>query len=188
MKRRNTLHPAPQERRLRAKDRMMILSRRDRMGKAMPTWYRMLAAVLVLGAALVLVNGARLKKLQNRSVKPEPLVSGTLRLAFTGELDLGGNVSRFGQSLGYDALFTGVAPLWQDASYVFSSLEGTVLPADAAAYPAADTAEEPISIPAQAMEAAGRAGRGGLGGANLGQDATPGTLAIAQVMKRLDTK
>ncbi|MBR6118949.1 MAG: CapA family protein [Oscillospiraceae bacterium] len=166
MKRRNTLHPAPQERRLRAKDRMMILSRRDRMGKAMPTWYRVLAAVLVLGAALVLVNGARLKKLQNRSVKPEPLVSGTLRLAFTGELDLGGNVSRFGQSLGYDALFTGVAPLWQDASYVFSSLEGTVLPADAAAYPAADTAEEPISIPAQALEAAGRAGINALGLAN----------------------
>ena len=166
MKRRNTLHPAPQERRLRAKDRMMILSRRDRMGKAMPTWYRVLAAVLVLGAALVLVNGARLKKLQNRSVKPEPLVSGTLRLAFTGELDLGGNVSRFGQTLGYDALFTGAAPLWQDASYVFSSLEGTVLPADAAAYPAADTAEEPISIPAQALEAAGRAGINALSLAN----------------------
>ena len=166
MKRRNTLHPEPQERKLRLKDRMVILSRRDRMGKAMPTWYRVLAAALVLALALILLNNARLKGLQNPKVKAEPLVNGTVRLSFAGDLDLSGNVAAFGEKQGWSTLFSGVSPLWTDSSVVFSNLEGSVLPADAAAYPAAETAEQLCPIAPEAVEAAAGAGVNALSLAN----------------------
>ena len=166
MKRRNTLHPEPQERKLRLKDRMVILSRRDRMGKAMPTWYRVLAAALVLALALILLNNARLKGLQNQKVKAEPLVNGTVRLSFAGDLDLSGNVAAFGEKQGWSTLFSGVSPLWTDSSVVFSNLEGSVLPADAAAYPAAETAERVCPIAPEAVEAAAGAGVNALSLAN----------------------
>lgn len=166
MKRRNTLHPEPQERKLRLKDRMVILSRRDRMGKAMPTWYRVLAAALVLALALILLNNTRLKGLQNPKVKAEPLVNGTVRLSFAGDLDLSGNVAAFGEKQGWSTLFSGVSPLWTDSSIVFSNLEGSVLPADAAAYPAAETAEQLCPIAPEAVEAAAGAGVNALSLAN----------------------
>ena len=166
MKRRNTLHPEPQERKLRLKDRMVILSRRDRMGKAKPTWYRVLAAALVLALALILLNNARLERLQNPKVKAEPLVNGTVRLSFAGDLDLSGNVAAFGEKQGWSTLFSGVSPLWQDSSIVFSNLEGSVLPTDAAAYPAAETAEQLCPIAPEAVEAAAGAGVNALSLAN----------------------
>ena len=108
MKRRNTLHPTPEERTLRLKDQLIILSRRDRMGKAMPTWYRVLAVVLLLTVGLVAFNGSRRRRLENRTVSPEPLINGTVRLTFTGDLDLSRNVAVLGEKLGYTGLFTGV--------------------------------------------------------------------------------
>ena len=153
-----TPNPAPEARQLRLRERMMILSRRDRMGKRMPTWYRVLAAVLVLTAVLVVANRARLNRLRNDIPRAEPLLHGTVRLAFAGDVSLGGQVAAFGETQGYDALFTALTPLWQDASLVFASLEGTVLPEDGGDYPAADTAREPSPVASAALSAAGRAG------------------------------
>ena len=158
MKRRNTLHPAPEERRLRLRDKMMILSRLDRMGKAKPTWYRVLAAVAVLALGLVLLNGSRVEKLKNRSVSPEPLINGTVRLSFAGDLYLSRSVAALGRELGYDTLFKGVSPLWADSSLVFSNLEGVVLPEDTTDFPAADSAENPSPVSPAALSAAAGAG------------------------------
>lgn len=166
MKKRNTLHPAPEARKLRLKDRLIILSRRDRMGKAMPTWYRVLAVTVVLTAALLLLNGARRNRLEQRTLKPEPLISGTVRLSFTGDLDLSGNVELCGQKLGYDGYFKGVSPLWQDSSLVFSCLDGVVLPEDRAVYPAAETALTPNAVSEAAMQAVAEAGLNTLSMAN----------------------
>ena len=158
MKRRNTLHPAPEERRLRLRDKMMILSRLDRMGKAKPTWYRVLAAVAVLALGLVLLNGSRVEKLKNRSVSPEPLINGTVRLSFAGDLYLSRSVAALGRELGYDTLFKGVSPLWADSSLVFSNLEGVVLPEETTDFPAADSAENPSPVSPAALSAAAGAG------------------------------
>ena len=158
MKRRNTLHPAPEARKLRLKDRMVILSRRDRMGKVMPTWYRVLIVVVVLTVALLLLNGARRDRLTNRSVKAEPLINGTVRLCFTGDLDLGQNVTACGEKLGYSGFFNGVSPLWQDADLVFSCLDAVVLPENTEAYPPVETAKDPNPIRVDALSAAAEAG------------------------------
>ena len=80
-----------------------------------------------------------------------PLVNGTVRLSFAGDLDLSGNVAAFGEKQGWSTLFSGVSPLWTDSSIVFSNLEGSVLPADAAAYPAAETAERVCPIAPEAV-------------------------------------
>lgn len=158
MKRRNTLHPAPEERELRLKDRMIILSRKDRMGKAKPTWYRVLGACALLVAVLVLISANRRNALRNREVQPEPLVHGTVRLSFTGDMDLCGNVAVLGEHEGYDILFSGVAPLWADSSYVFSCLDGVILPDDGEGFEPAGTAENPIVFSEDAVSAAAAAG------------------------------
>ena len=158
MKKRNTLHPAPEERTLRLKDKMIILSRRDRMGKAMPTWYRILAVVLILSIGLVLFNSRRRSRLENRTVSPEPLINGTVRLTFTGDLNLSGNVAAFGKEPGYAALFSHVTPLWQDSALVFSCLDGVVLPEHSENYPAAETADQPSAVTEEALTAAANAG------------------------------
>ena len=163
---RNTLQPAPVERQLRVKDKMIILSRKDRMGKAMPTWYRVLAACLALIAVLVLVSKSRREALLDRSAQAEPLIHGTARLTFAGDLDLCGNVAVLGEAEGWETLFSGVSPLWVDSDYVFSCLDGVVLPADAEAYPAAETAENPRPVSENALKAAAAAGVNALSLAN----------------------
>lgn len=163
---RNTLHPAPEERELRVKDKMIILSRRDRMGKAQPTWYRVLAVCLVLIAVLVLVSRGRREALQSRAVQPEPLIHGTVRLSFTGDLDLAGNVAELGEDEGYETLFAGVSPLWTDSAYVFSCLDGVVLPEGGEGFTAAETAENPRPVSQRAVEAAAAAGVNALSLAN----------------------
>ena len=158
MKRRNTLHPEPEERKLRLRDRMVILSRRDRMGKVKPSWIRVLAAVVVLACVLLLLNGARRDKILNREVPAEALVDGTLRLSFAGDLNLSGNVDQFGKEFGYSRLFSGVAPLWKDSAFVFSCLDGVILPKDTEAFPAMDTEETPCPVLEEAVIAAAEAG------------------------------
>ncbi len=158
MKRRNILKPAAEEgRKLRLKDRMIILSRRDRMGKAMPTWYRVLAVVLILAAGLVFFNRARRDRLENQTVRPEPLVHGTLRISFAGDLKLSRNVETLGRSVGYETLFDSVSPLWQDSSLVFAALEGVVLTGQEAPEPI-ETEETPFAISTEALSAAAKAG------------------------------
>lgn len=166
MKTRNTLHPAPEERELRAKDKMIILSRKDRMGKAKPTWYRVLAACLVLIAVLAIVSRNRREALLDRSVQAEPLIHGTVRLTFAGDLDLCGNVAVLAENAGWETLFSGVSPLWSDSAYVFSCLDGVVLPEEAEGYEAAETAENPQAVSEQALAAAAAAGLNALSLAN----------------------
>ena len=166
MKTRNTLHPAPEARELRVKDKMIILSRKDRMGKAKPTWYRVLAACLVLIAVLVLISKSRREALLDRSVQAEPLIYGTVRLTFAGDLDLCGNVAALAEETGWEALFSGVSPLWKDSSFVFSCLDGVVLPDGAEGYTAAETAENPRAVSEAAAAAAAAAGVNALSMAN----------------------
>ena len=106
MRKRNTLHPAPDVRRLRLRDKIIILSRKDRMGMAMPTWYRILAVVLIIIAGLVLINHFHRKDLDSRVVAPEPLTKGSSRLVFTGDLSLDGNIDVIGEMEGYSSLFS----------------------------------------------------------------------------------
>ena len=75
-------------------------------------------------------------------------------------------MAAFGEKQGWSTLFSGVSPLWTDSSVVFSNLEGSVLPADAAAYPAAETAEQLCPIAPEAVEAAAGAGVNALSLAN----------------------
>lgn len=158
MKRRNTLHPAPEERELRLKDKMVILSRKDRMGKAMPTWYRVMGACALLVLVLVLISANRRNALRNREVQAEPLIHGTVRLSFAGDLDLCGNVAVLGENEGYDVLFSGVAPLWADSDYVFACLDGVVLPEGGEGFTPAETAENPAVFSEEAVRAAVAAG------------------------------
>ena len=166
MKTRNTLHPAPEARELRVKDKMIILSRKDRMGRAKPTWYRVLAACLVLVAVLVLVSNSRREALLDRSVQAEPLIHGTVRLTFAGDLDLCGNVEILAEETGWEALFSGVSPLWTDSAWVFSCLDGVVLPEGGEGYAAAETAENPRAVSEEAVKAAAAAGVSALSLAN----------------------
>lgn len=159
MKRRNILKPvAEEERKPRLKQRMLILSRRDRMGKAMPTWYRILAAALVLAVGLVALNHIRQNRLKTQTVKTEPLIHGTVRLSFTGDLQLSRNVATLGERLGYETLLRAVSPLWADSSFVFSALEGVVLPDGPESNPPVETEDSPLSITEEALAAAAEAG------------------------------
>ena len=166
MKRRNTLHPAPEERKLRVRDRMMILSRKDRMGRLKPTWYRVLAACVLLTLALILISGSRRDALRNRNVQAEPLIHGTVRLSFTGDLDLCGNVATLGEDEGWETLFSGVSPLWKDSSWVFSCLDGVVLPEGAEGCEPLETAKNPAAISEDALKALAKAGINALSLAN----------------------
>ena len=158
MRKRNTLHPAPDVRRLRLRDKIKILSRRDRMGKAMPTWYRVLAVVLIIIAGLILINHFHRKDLDSRVVAPEPLTKGSSRLVFTGDLSLDGNIDVIGEMEGYSTLFSAVSPLWEDSSFVFTCMDGVVLPEDHEGYPAEETAENPCIVKKEALSAAAQAG------------------------------
>ncbi len=185
MKRRNTLHPAPEERKLRLKDRMMILSRKDRMGKAMPTWYRVLGVSALLVLALVLISANRRNTLRDRQVRPEPLIHGTVRLSFTGDMDLCGNVAVLGENEGFDTLFAGVSPLWADSEYVFSCLDGVVLPEDAEGFEPAERVENPIAFSEAALDAAAAAGVNALSMAN-DHSLDYGSAGLGETLARLN--
>ncbi len=185
MKRRNTLHPAPEERELRLKDRMVILSRKDRMGKAKPTWYRVLGACALLVLALVLISASRRNALRNREVPAEPLIHGTVRLSFAGDMDLCGNVAVLGENEGYDTLFAGVAPLWTDSDWVFACLDGVVLPEGGEGFTPADSAEYPAVFSEEAVRAAAAAGINAFSMAN-DHSLDYGSVGLGETLTRLN--
>lgn len=144
--------------RLKLKQRILILSRRDRMGKAMPTWYRVLAVCVVLIAVLVLLSAQRRERLTSRLVPPEPLTEGTNRLSFCGDLDLDGNVEVFSQRENRELLYQGVAPLWQDSDAVFACLDGVVLSALEQTPERVASFDTAVSVLPEAVNAAVNAG------------------------------
>lgn len=149
---------AAEQPRLSLKQRLLILSRLDRMGKAMPTWYRVLAACVVLIAVLVFLGVQRHERLIHRTVPAEPLTEGTNRLCFCGDLDLNGNVELFSQKEGRRLLYNSVAPLWQDADAVFACLDGVVLTDETAVPAAVAPLDEAVSVVPDALHAAAEAG------------------------------
>ena len=149
---------AAEKPRLSLKQRILILSRRDRMGKAMPTWYRVLAACVILIAALVLLSAQRHERLKNRQIPAEPLTEGTNRLCFCGDLDLDGNVEVFSQRENRDLLYHSVAPLWQDSDAVFACLDGVVLPAGEQKPERVASFDTAVSVLPEAVNAAAGAG------------------------------
>lgn len=150
--------PAADPAHLSAKQRLLILSRRDRMGKAMPTWYRMLAICVVLAAAIVVLNANRISQLEQRTTAAEPRTEGTHRLSFAGDLDLDHYVQTLAQKDGWDSLYRLVSPLWESSDFVFACLDGVVLSDSSVELQPLDTAEEPQPLPAEALSAAMRAG------------------------------
>ena len=183
IKRRNTLRPIPEERKLRLREQMMILSRRDRMGKALPTWYRVLAAAVVLCLVVVLAGSKRTDELRNRSVAAEPLIQGTVRLSFAGDMDLSDNVAALGEAEGYEPLFSGVSPLWADSAYVFSCLDGVVQP-ESGELEALETADSPNPVAAAALSAAAAAG---INACSLANDHSfdYGSAGLAETVRRM---
>lgn len=149
---------AAEKPRLKLKQRILILSRRDRMGKAMPTWYRVLAVCVVLIAVLVLLSAQRRERLTSRLVPPEPLTEGTNRLSFCGDLDLDGNVEVFSQRENRELLYQGVAPLWQDSDAVFACLDGVVLSALEQTPERVASFDTAVSVLPEAVNAAVNAG------------------------------
>ena len=149
---------AAEKPRLKLKQRILVLSRRDRMGKAVPTWYRVLAVCVVLIAVLVLLSAQRRERLTSRLVPPEPLTEGTNRLSFCGDLDLDGNVEVFSQRENRELLYQGVAPLWQDSDAVFACLDGVVLSALEQTPERVASFDTAVSVLPEAVNAAVNAG------------------------------
>ena len=147
-----------EKQKLTLKQRMLILSRKDRMGRAMPTWYRILPVTVLLVVLLVVLNGQRREALEQRVVVPEPVAADSLRLTFGGDIMLSRGVERLGQVAGYDSLFAGVKPLWADSALTFASLEGTVLPGDPEEYAIENPMTTPFPMTREALNAAVEAG------------------------------
>lgn len=110
---------------LSLKERMMILSRRDRMGRAKPTWYRILIVAVVLLVVMTVVQKNRV--VSNKNIAGAEVLDGQIQLTFVGDLSLGGGVETLAEAKSYKSLFRQASVLWEDSSFVFANLETPIL-------------------------------------------------------------
>lgn len=112
---------------LTLKQRMIILSRRDRMGRAKPTILRVLIFTAVLIAAMLLVKHIQVNAWNSTVVNPVPVQQDEVQLSFVGDVMLGRYVETYGQKEGFTSLFRDASQLWQKSALVFANLECAVI-------------------------------------------------------------
>lgn len=121
-------------RKLTLKEKIRIVSRRDMMGRALPTWYRILIAVVVLAGLTLGLNFMTRNAYAGKAVTGAPVDNNQVQLSFVGDVCLGGDVGTYGEASGYSGLFAQASQLWRDSSLVFANLECTVIRQNTAYY------------------------------------------------------
>ena len=121
-------------RKLTLKEKIRIVSRRDMMGRALPTWYRILIAVVVLAGLTLGLNFMTRNAYASKQVTGAPVDNNQVQLSFVGDVCLGGDVGTYGETSGYSGLFAQASQLWRDSSLVFANLECTVIRQNTAYY------------------------------------------------------
>lgn len=143
--------------RLSFKDKMKILQRRDLMGRAKPTWYRILAVIVVLIVAMVCVNKHQTKIWAATDPEIVPVAEDEIQLTFVGDVCLGRYVADYAEANGYSSLFADAGTLWENSDLVFANLECAVLKANAT-YAGNDAKSIQISASRTALKQAAKAG------------------------------
>ena len=92
-------------RKLTLKEKIRIVSRRDMMGRALPTWYRILIAVVVLAGLTLGLNFMTRNAYAGKAVTGAPVDNNQVQLSFVGDVCLGGDVGTYGEASGYSGLF-----------------------------------------------------------------------------------
>ena len=113
-------------RKLTLKEKIRIVSRRDMMGRALPTWYRILIAVVVLAGVTLGANYLTRNAYASKSVTGALVDKNQVQLSFVGDMCLGGDVGTYGETSSYSSLFAQASQLWRNSSLVFANLECTV--------------------------------------------------------------
>ncbi len=111
------------EKRLTLKQKMMIVSRRDRMGRLAPRWYRVVAVILVLFIAMEVIALRQSQAWASSTVTATPVAENEVQLSFVGDVSLARYVEVYGESQGYASLFRDSSALWANSTYVFANLE-----------------------------------------------------------------
>ncbi|MDD6022787.1 MAG: CapA family protein [Oscillospiraceae bacterium] len=112
---------------LSLKERMKILSRKDRMGRAIPTWYRLLGVIGILLILLLVINSLLQKAWSSGNPQGEAVGKQEIQLSFAGDVCLGRDVAVYGEKRSYGSLFHDASRLWQDSELVFANLECDVI-------------------------------------------------------------
>ena len=113
-------------RKLTLKEKIRIVSRRDMMGRALPTWYRILIAVVVLAGLTLGLNFMTRNAYASKQVTGALVGKNQVQLSFVGDMCLGGDVGTYGETASYGSLFAQASQLWRNSSLVFANLECTV--------------------------------------------------------------
>lgn len=142
---------------LNLKNKMTILSRRDRMGKARPTWCRILAIIVVLAIAMFVVDYTQVKSWNSNEVVATPVADNEVQFTFVGDICLGRYVETYGEENGFSSLFTDSKALWENSAYVFANLECAVLRKNAT-YTENENKAIHISATRTALKATAKAG------------------------------
>lgn len=111
--------------RLSLKNKMTILSRRDRMGRLKPTWYRMLVVLVLLLVVMTVIQRSHI--VSNQGVTGVTVGQNEVQFAFVGDISLGEGVAQMAESKGYSSLFYQASKLWENSSLVFANLETPIL-------------------------------------------------------------
>lgn len=111
--------------RLSLKNKMTILSRRDRMGRLKPTWYRMLIVLVLLLVVMTVIQRSHI--VSNRGITGATVEQNEVQLTFVGDISLGEGVEQVAESKGYSSLFYQASKLWEKSSLVFANLETPIL-------------------------------------------------------------
>lgn len=164
------------------KQRMQIVSRRDRMGRTKPGWMRVLAAALVVFILVVVGGKLQTRALDKKAPTGAPVKENEIQLSFAGDIMLGRYVETFGSEVSYDELFRPSKALWAESDLVFANLECSVFQ-NPDQYLEADK----LTLPAkpEALSATASAGISALSLANnhtvdFGRDALSETLSLLQ--------
>lgn len=123
---------------LSLKQRMMIISRRDRMGRTKPGALRVGAAALALLLILCIGNFFKTRALSAKVFTPVPVGEGEVQMTFVGDIMTGRYVQVYGERSGFSRIFGNLPQLWQNSSLVFANLECAVVNGDPDDYPRAD--------------------------------------------------
>lgn len=142
---------------LNMKKRLIILSRRDRMGRAKPTWYRIFAVIIILATIMFVFNLIQTKSWESHNVVATAVADNEVQFTFIGDVCLGRHVETYGKENGFSSLFKDSSALWANSKCVFANLECAVL-SEEKSYK--ENKDKPIHISASetALHAAAEAG------------------------------
>ena len=113
--------------RLSIKQKLMILSRRDRMGRLKPTALRITAAFLMLLLCTVIINNTLALGYSTAGETALSKSENEVQLSFVGDICLGRYVEDYAELYGYSQIFDKADVLWSNSDAVFANLESAVI-------------------------------------------------------------